>query len=171
MPNQHGPKFPERFDDNVIPEPMSGCHLWIGCVNRYGYGKIRVNGRQIAASRAAWIAAKGAIPPGLWVLHRCDNPPCVNPDHLFLGDRTANTRDMIAKGRDRGVSTLCRAMTHCKRGHPFNERNTVRRKTGRECRACREITNAARRPKRLEYWKQHNAAKRLVHAAPARGEG
>lgn len=51
------------------------------------------------AHRFGWTLANGEIPPGMCVLHRCDNPPCVNPTHLFLGDRRDNAIDMIAKGR------------------------------------------------------------------------
>lgn len=77
----------------------SGCHEWGGATDGHGYGHLWLQGRIVKAHRASWILQRGAIPAGLWVLHKCDNPPCVNPDHLFLGDRTDNMRDMAAKGR------------------------------------------------------------------------
>lgn len=75
----------------------SGCWNWAGFKNRNGYG---VFGRQLA-HRAAWTQTQGVIPSGLLVLHRCDNPSCVNTQHLFLGTQADNMRDMISKGRDR----------------------------------------------------------------------
>jgi hypothetical protein len=67
-----------------------------------GYGQIGVggnHGRRLLAHRVAWILTFGPIPDGLWVLHSCDNPPCVRPDHLFLGTALANSEDRDAKGR------------------------------------------------------------------------
>ena len=67
---------------------------------------IRALGRPgpTCAHRVAWMLTNGAIPPGLHVLHRCDNPPCVRPDHLFIGTHTDNMRDMFAKGRRKTVA-------------------------------------------------------------------
>lgn len=62
-------------------------------------GHFHIDARPFLASRVAWTIANGPIPAGLWVLHRCDNPPCCNPAHLFLGSRSDNTIDMYEKGR------------------------------------------------------------------------
>jgi hypothetical protein len=75
----------------------NGCHLWTGYVERYA--RVKVRGKSYSAHRIAWELARGPIPEGLYVLHRCDNGACVNPDHLFLGDQFDNMRDMRAKGR------------------------------------------------------------------------
>ena len=78
----------------------TGCWEWGPCRNRSGYGWL--NNKWAAsqlAHRTAWELINGGIPEGLCVLHRCDNPPCCNPDHLFLGTRHDNAKDCIKKGR------------------------------------------------------------------------
>jgi hypothetical protein len=80
----------------------SGCWIWKGCSLKRGYGQVRFNGIKQSAHRMSWILVKGAILDGLWVLHKCDNPPCVNPEHLFLGTHEENVKDCVAKGRALG---------------------------------------------------------------------
>lgn len=75
------------------------CWEWQGPRSREGYGNTYENGRNIRAHRWAWERFVGPIPEGILVCHSCDNPPCVNPFHLFLGTHMDNMRDMVAKGR------------------------------------------------------------------------
>ncbi len=85
-------------------DPVTGCLVWTGTRSkRFGYGKIHFRGVMLEAHRLSYAAHVGPIPPGLHVCHRCDNPPCVNPDHLFAGSRSDNMRDMIAKGRRKPI--------------------------------------------------------------------
>lgn len=84
-----------------IPEPNSGCLLWLGSIMGIGYGKVSWRGKQHPAHRMAWIDARGEPPAGLLVLHKCDVPSCINLDHLFLGTPEENMRDMVRKGRNR----------------------------------------------------------------------
>lgn len=88
-----------RLEALSVPEPNSGCWLWLGTTARGGYGRITLGRRSANAHRASWLAYHGAIPPSLHVLHRCDVRSCVNPDHLFLGTNRDNIADKVAKGR------------------------------------------------------------------------
>lgn len=88
----------DRFWTKV--KKTDNCWLWTGSIINSGYGRFCVYGHKIA-HRISWIIHNGEIPKGLWVLHHCDNPPCVNPKHLFLGNARDNTQDMLSKNRNR----------------------------------------------------------------------
>lgn len=79
------------------------CLEWRGARVGDGYGQLRWDGKRVLAHRLAWQNKNGQIPDGLNVLHRCDNPPCVNPAHLFLGTHQENMRDRDAKGRNKSL--------------------------------------------------------------------
>ena len=84
------------------------CWIWTAGRASFGYGKMSVRGRSERAHRIAWELHNGAIPHGKYVLHRCDNPACVRPDHLFLGTLRDNSQDMMEKGRAKfggGIAT------------------------------------------------------------------
>jgi hypothetical protein len=87
----------ERFWSKV--RKGDGCWVWTACRNWAGYGKFWDGERLTAAHRHSWVVHHGPIPDGLCVLHRCDNPPCINPDHLFLGTYRDNNLDTLGKGR------------------------------------------------------------------------
>ncbi len=118
-----------RFQSRIA-KAENGCWLWQGAgVN--GRGQLSVNGKNMLATRFSYQHFKGDIPPGMYVCHTCDNPACFNPDHLFLGDHTANQRDMVAKKRHYRV-----ILTHCVRGHELSGENVFWDHGKRKCKRC-----------------------------------
>lgn len=135
---------------------LTDCVEWLGTRKESGYGVVSSGGRKYRAHRVVWTVCRGPIPPGMCVCHRCDNPNCINIDHLFLGTRKDNYDDMVAKGRQ-PESFVSAARPFCGKGHPMSGENLYVKPSGtRICRMCR---NAWKRGNR-DYQDRINAAKR-----------
>ena len=92
-----------------VSKRKNGCWEWQGCSHHGGYGALCIKGKWASAHRTAYTFWKGIIPKGLCVLHRCDNPSCINPDHLFLGTQADNAKDRNRKGRTSQGESFWRA--------------------------------------------------------------
>ncbi len=90
---------PQDFWNNVNIKEKDDCWEWMGYLDHNGYGSISINNYPNRTHRYAWEIVHGCIPEGLCICHKCDNPKCCNPEHLFMGTVYDNTHDMIKKGR------------------------------------------------------------------------
>lgn len=96
----------ERLVAHSVPEPNSGCLLWLGKVHKTsGYAQVWLNGRHRNAHRVAYEVAKGPVPEGMMVCHHCDNPACIEPAHLYAGTAQTNHDDMVRRSRARAAYT------------------------------------------------------------------
>ena len=90
----------KRFEDKYMTEPNTGCWLWLGVANKKGYGFMSIYGKNKQATHISLFIYKNIlVSKGLDACHKCDNPICVNPDHLFVGTRKQNMLDCEKKGR------------------------------------------------------------------------
>lgn len=146
----------KRFMAKVSPEPNSGCWLWTGsCTPTGNYGSFWDRGKLERAHRWSYKHFHGPIESSDDVCHKCDNPPCVNPDHLFKGTRTDNILDSVKKGRWNHSGTLKfihrTCSLFCGYGHRMFADNVVTYKGKRYCKTCakvrRVVSNANRKRK------------------------
>jgi hypothetical protein len=121
------------------------CWLWTSTVNSSGVARFSIGQKQHQASRVSWLIHNGPFDLSLFMCHKCDNPRCVNPDHLFLGTHLDNMADMRAKGRSVNANAL---KTHCKHGHPLSGSNLRFKKGGRYCGECYRLSCEKRRMKK-----------------------
>jgi hypothetical protein len=153
----------ERFWQYVSPCPNTGCWWWEGTVMSTGYGQIRVrnglNSHKMVKAAHVSLMLHGRPRPSVDALacHHCDQPNCVNPEHLYWGTLSTNAFDAYERGRKEvpavflADAALRGARTHCQSGHEFTPENTLRDKSGmRVCRECgrtraREYQRARRR--------------------------
>jgi hypothetical protein len=128
----------EHFFRRVAPiTEEKGCWEWVGALNRR-YGRLHVPGKhhlQVYAHRLSWEIHFGPIPDGLDVCHKCDNPSCVKPEHLFIGTHLDNMQDASRKGHF-GPNHRNSRKVVCPLGHPLDAVFKLRNRTVRRCATC-----------------------------------
>jgi hypothetical protein len=132
-----------------IPEPNSGCWIWTASTKGFGYGTFYLNGRSLSAHRASYALLVGDLIKGMEICHKCNNPSCVNPHHLYQGTHKQNMEDMSRYMKETGKRSA-NWLTHCKRGHELifiGERKL--------CRECRNIVQNKWRAGDIEKHKIH----------------
>jgi HNH endonuclease len=122
----------ERLEAMSIPEPNSGCFIWMGAENGRGYGRVSIGQRQFYAHRVSYELKHGPIPPRLQIDHKCRNTFCINPDHLEPVTNQENTSRGL-------VSALRPERTRCFRGHDLADTGYIDTQNNRQCRACLKI--------------------------------
>lgn len=132
----------ERFEAKIVVDVQTGCHEWVGQLDRHGYGRFGAQRRDYYAHRFSWLLKYGSLPEiPLELDHLCRNPKCVNPLHLEAVTGRENKRRSSIN-----VSTIHAHQTHCVNGHSFDELNTyIRRDNGaRMCKTCGRLRNRLR---------------------------
>jgi hypothetical protein len=135
------PEQIERFWNGV--EKLSDCWVWKSSKAKNSYGRITIDKKRVLTHRVALFLAGVKLSKTDCVLHKCDNPPCCNPEHLFVGSRVDNNRDAKIKGRtasSKNGKSFESKVTHCPNGHLYSSENIYLEKKkyglGRKCRAC-----------------------------------
>lgn len=137
----------DRFDAFALPEPNSGCWIWMGYIQPNGYGRLLIKEGDewygAIAHRFSYERFVGEIPRDLVIDHKCRNRACVNPDHLRLLTRGEN----VLCGE--GLAAKNKAKTHCPHGHEYTSENTEISSSGRrKCRICRRESCRRQRAKK-----------------------
>lgn len=143
----------DRLYSKIERDPLTGCFNWTASKHRSGYGQIKVSKKTLLAHRVSYQLHYGVDPLELNVCHKCDNPSCINPQHLFLGTHTDNMQDMVRKGRYNPINQHTNK-THCKNGHEFTVENTYYRAENRNhrlCKVCNKLSYNKNIEKRRAY--------------------
>ncbi len=149
--------LPKHLESKIIPEPNSGCWLWMGAHGKYGHGQTRAKNKNTTAHRAVYEILVGLVPKGLLLDHFwCDNPPCVNPEHV----RPASYQENTLRS-DKTIAAKFLIRNCCVQGHEFNESNTAfeNRSRARLCLTCRETQIPYQKQ-----WRKENRSKSVGYS-------
>jgi len=145
IPESLEERFWQKVNKTAGLGPSGECWEWIAAKATQGYGTFKASDRQALAHRFSYEMVNGAIGDRkVFVCHKCDNPLCVNPAHLFTGSHQDNVDDKMAKGRH-----YCSLKTVCKAGHPLTEGNVYISAGKRSCKQCKAERGKARRKSQI----------------------
>lgn len=138
--------LPKRIGSRVLVCPETGCWIWQGYCQKDGYGQVGLGGKVVHVHRLMYVLCVGDLKRRHHVHHKCENPPCCNPNHLeqLPPKDHAKTMDLTNNGRDH------REKTSCPQGHPYAESNLGRYKNGRYCKACRRAGRLRRKKAQIQ---------------------
>lgn len=148
-------RLPERLRRQIVHDSSTDCWLWMGSLNRNGYGRTtRTNSRtSVVAHRYVYELVIGPIPDGLQLDHLCRVRNCVNPEHV----EPVTQRTNLLRGET--ITARSAAVTHCPSGHPYSGRNLrVSREGYRYCRECRRIQESLRRERLGDVYRERQRA-------------
>lgn len=145
--------FIERFKARVSVQE-NGCWIWCGYKQTTGYGQVGFKGQRLLTHRISYALHFGEAPSDLFVLHRCDNRPCVNPNHLFLGTHQDNTDDMVAKGRQ----DKRRDFSKCLNGHEMSPGDWLSWKDKRAVTGTVRVCKHCEKERKARSYKRRKAA-------------
>lgn len=139
--------LPKQIEDRIIPEPMSGCWLWLGGLRdkKNGYGAVSWEGKIYRTHKLVFHLLRYVVPSTLTIDHLCRNRLCCNPDHLEPVTQKINVH------RGEGVAARNMKKTHCPKGHEFDNENTYTWKNQRFCRACHLVCTRQTKSRKKEY--------------------
>jgi hypothetical protein len=145
-----------KFQGKVDRRQPDECWPWTGTRNDKGYGRARARGRQYPAAQIAWSIQNGVMfPVGKMACHSCDNPPCCNPKHIWVGTHDDNMADAAAKGRFIGAAARFggkfgkrERTSHCPKGHARTPENTFSHDGQQRCKLCKKAAYERRQEQR-----------------------
>jgi hypothetical protein len=145
----------KRFWSKVDIRDKNECWPWVGTIGVKGYGRFWLKRKAIRANRMVWeISHSKKIEDGMFACHSCDNPSCVNPNHIWIGTNQDNQIDRVVKGRHNFASR-----THCSKGHDYSEHGYRLKNGHRDCRICRRAAEAKNAPNRKPRTKKQYESK------------
>lgn len=138
----------KAFWNKVDIGEINDCWNWKASCNKQGYGHVSFGGKHMQSHRVAWELTNGSIESGMFLCHKCDNPKCVNPNHMFIGTPKDNMQDMITKGRK--INAAPKGEKHGMHKLTLNQVNDIR------------LIYASKKANQVQLAKQYGVSQRMI---------